>query len=179
MSLAQAVGVNRSPGFSGGRFFKLRGVGVRFGLLFIAIWTEVLVANAIGTELFLAASTCLHAALARYFIAMLATDATSGAGTLIAVRAGAGAFGADHLVAAGAYAVVIFVHDAAAIVTTHSLPLLQLDVSSSCRIGVEQPIDHREEVKQPSFGQCFANTDTTIPFAEDFVVHMRMSNQTV
>ena len=78
---------------------------------------------------------------------MLATDATSGADTLIAVRAGARAFGTDHLIAARADAVVILVHDTAAIVTADSLPVVQLDVGSPCRIRMQQPIDHREEIK--------------------------------
>jgi hypothetical protein len=78
---------------------------------------------------------------------MVATDTTSGANTLIALRAGAGAFRANHLVTASADEVVILVYDAAAIVTAHSLPLVQLNVSPPWRIGVEQPIDHGEEVK--------------------------------
>src|SRR5262249_32323947 len=47
------------------------------------------------------------------------------------------------------------------------------------RVRVQEPVDHREEVKQSPFRECLADTDAAVPLAESPIIDVRMSNRAV
>ena len=56
------------------------------------------------------------------------------------------------------------------------MPVLQLDISSTRGIGVQEPIDRQEEVVQPSFRQAAGNGHTTVSFADQLAIDVGMSD---
>ena len=60
--------------------------------------------------------------------------------------------------------------------TADTAPIVQLHASTSPRVGVQEPVDHREEVKQSPFSQCPPDTGAAVPLAENLIIDVRMGN---
>ena len=81
---------------------------------------------------------------------------------------------AERFVTAVAEVTLVFVERAVAVMTRHSIPAIEFDISRSDRVGVQDSIDHGEEVVEPAFGQSRSNRRSAFAGTEPLVQHMRM-----
>ena len=100
--------------------------------------------------------------------------------TAVGARAGTATFADDLAVAAKrviatrAGARIVFVQLTITIVTRYAVPLIELDVGRSGRIGMQDPIDDRKEIAQSAFLKCSCDRRSSFAGTEPFVMHMRM-----